>query len=187
MKTTSSIILSQRDSANTDRHKNETPVWRAFYVKSRHEKAIRDRFIDADFEVFCPTVTEKKRWADRWKKVERPVIPGYILAFVTEKERLLLLNDPAVLNTVRYLGKPAIVRSEEVELMKTYLDKAVDVQSEPIKPGQRIQISQGSLAGKIGEVEHIAGKEVFIRLESLQLQLRIKIAVEDIEKIKDSE
>lgn len=182
-----SITLSKRDSRAKERLKNETSVWRAFYVKSRHEKAIRDRFIDADFEVFCPTVIEKKRWADRWKKVERPVIPGYILAYVSENERLILLNDPAVINTVRYLGKPALVRTEEVELLKTYLDKAVDVQSEPIQLGQRIQICQGSLAGKTGEVEDITGKEVYIRLESLQLQLRIKIAIEDIEKIKDSE
>jgi len=187
MKPNSTTILSNQDSVRSENRIIEAPVWRAFYVKSRHEKAIRDRFIDADFEVFCPTVTEKKRWADRWKKVERPVIPGYILAFVTEKDRLVLLNDPAVLNTVRYLGKPALVRTEEVELLKTYLDKAVDVQSESIKLGERIQINQGSFAGKTGEVEGIAGKDVFIRLESLQLQLRIKIAIEDIEKIKDAE
>lgn len=178
------------DKVNVSRklaQKNDHRVWRAFYVKPRHEKAIRDRFIQAEFEVFCPTVNEKRRWADRWKMVERPILPGYILAYVNETERRIVLNDKAVVNSVFYLGKPAEVRTEEVLVLKEYLNKAISIQAEPLKPGMRIAITEGPLIGKSGEVDSVAGQDIFVLLESLQVQLRIKLAVDSVKKIVEGE
>jgi transcriptional antiterminator RfaH len=82
---------------------------------------VTERLTKTGFEMYCPTIKTLRQWSDRKKKVEAPMFPGYIFAHVNEKERLAILNDPGVLNYVFWLGKPAVVREEELGGHTEYL------------------------------------------------------------------
>jgi len=162
--------------------------WRAFYVKPRHEKAIRDRYTQSAMELYCPTKTVKKKWADRWKMVEEVLLPGYILAKVTETERRSLLEDESILRNVHYIGKPASIREEEIELLKCGLEEADSFETEALQAGIRVRITEGVFQTKEGIIEELRkNKEVLIRLESLQIQVRIKVNESYLEKINQEQ
>jgi transcriptional antiterminator RfaH len=61
--------------------------WLAFYIRFRHEKKVAERLCDSGIEVFCPLVCVKVRWSDCWKKVQKPVINGYLSVRLTEAIR----------------------------------------------------------------------------------------------------
>ena len=47
-----------------------------------------------------------------------PLLPSYVLVYITEKDRPIVFNISGVLRYVFWLGRPAEVRSEEVELLR---------------------------------------------------------------------
>jgi transcription antitermination factor NusG len=125
-------------------------VWRAYYVKPRHERKVKERLEEAGFTVFCPLVKTKVRWSDRWKKVQKPAMPGYIFALVDEAGRIAILQDDSVFNCVFWNKKPVSVSNEEIEAIRILLDLADDLDMTPIpiyQPGDTVRIDHGPFAG----------------------------------------
>ena len=150
--------------------------WYAFYVKPRHEKKASER-LSQQYEIWCPLKEERVQWSDRWKTVTKPYIPGYILARVTEKERLALLNDLSVFRTVCWKGKPAAIRQEEIDTVKQVIgDPDVEnVRLEQISPGDRVEVTGGEFATVNGVVAAVKGNRAAIRLESLHCNMTFTV------------
>lgn len=172
---------------NKGKAKLKIPVWRAYYVKPRHEKKASERLREQGYEIYCPIKEVKVKWSDRWKKVKKPLVPGYIFAKVDEKGRRAILEDPSIFNNVFWRGKPALVRDEEIEAMRTILsiETGEEVEAEPIKPGTRIKIEAGAFKGKNGIVVDSTRKEAMLQLESLQLQITVKIPLAALTELKE--
>jgi transcription antitermination factor NusG len=148
----------------------ETRNWYAFYVKPRHEKKASERLREKyEFEVFCPLKEERVRWSDRWKTVAKPYIPGYLFAYVTEKERRAVLDDHSVFRTVCWKGQLAAIREREIEAMKRVLGEAdcEDVRLEQLSPGDRVEVIGGELRDMNGVIVTIKGNRAFLHLDSL--------------------
>jgi len=156
-----------------------TRRWLAFYVKPRHEKKVSERVRSSGVEVFCPLVTVRVRWSDRWKKIQKPLINGYLFAHVNEFERRKVLIDPAIWRTVFWKGHPALIRDEEIEVMRHLIKAAENVEIESIRPGDRVKVTEGGyvlgITGLEGIVVKIKGNQISIRLESLQAQLSVTV------------
>lgn len=163
--------------------------WRAFYVKPRHEKKVSERLKEAGFVIFCPLIKTKVKWHDRWKKVQKPWINGYIFACVTESERMELLQDPSVVSTVtnRCDGKnlPAEIREEEIQAMKLMTKEAKEVQTLDLKKGQKVSVKHGPMSGTEGIIEKLGENQVGIRLESLNMQLVVTVEPSDVALARD--
>lgn len=168
--------------------RNDLRHWRAFYVKPRHEKKVAGRLEESGVEVFCPLVTTKVRWSDRWKKVQKPLITGYVFANVTETERREIVEDPGIFRTVFWKGKPALIRDEEIEVMKQLLGESEEVSVEKFQPGDRVKVAQGGhtlgISGLEGFVVDVRGRTVSLQLESLQIQLSITLSPHMLSKIE---
>jgi len=127
------------------------PVWRAFYCKPRHEKKAKERLEEAGFTLFCPLVKTKVRWSDRWKRVSKPALPGYLFAKVDDAQRIALLQDESILNCVFWNRKPAAISDLEIDTMRLLLDHAEDLTIEPIRPhvdkGDVVRLDHGPFAG----------------------------------------
>ncbi|MGF1669481.1 MAG: UpxY family transcription antiterminator [Balneolaceae bacterium] len=153
--------------------------WLAFYVKPRHEKKVAERLCSCGVEVFCPLISVKVRWSDRWKTVQKPLINGYLFARVTEPERREVLNDPGIWRTVFWNGRPAIIRNEEIEVMRLLAKEGRDIKMEPLRPGSRVKVTEGGhilgIAGLEGVVLKVKGNEVCLRIETLQAQLSMTV------------
>ena len=54
--------------------------WFVVWTASRAEMKVESRIAAMGIEAWLPTVTEKRRWSDRWREVVTPLFPGYIFA-----------------------------------------------------------------------------------------------------------
>jgi len=150
--------------------------WYAFYMKPRHEKKASER-LEGRFHIYCPLKEERVKWSDRWKTVEKPWLPGYLFACVTEKERLSVLQDPSVFRTVCIKGKPAAIREQEIQNLQTVLGETncENVELEQLRPGGRVEITGGSLRTMKGVIVTIIGKRASLRLDSLNCAITFTV------------
>jgi transcriptional antiterminator RfaH len=157
--------------------------WYAFYVKPRHEKKASARLEEEyKFEVFCPLKEERVRWSDRWRTVARPYIPGYLFARVSEQERRAVLNDPSVFRTVTRKGRPAVIRDEEITIVRQVIGEPgyEDVELEPLRKGDHVRVESGELRNLNGLVVSLKGDRATILLESMHCNMTFTVKRRDL-------
>lgn len=143
--------------------------WYVLYTKPRWEKKTATELERKGIEVYCPMITTVRQWSDRKKKVTSPLFTSYIFVRLKEKDRNLVFSAPGVVRYLFWLGKPAIVRDEEIETIERWLnnDQYEDVQVRSFKPGERVEIQSGPMKGQKGVVKEVGKKEIRLVLESL--------------------
>jgi transcription antitermination factor NusG len=108
------------------------------------------------------------------------LINGYLFARLTEAERREVVEDPGIIRTVFWNGRPALIRDKEIQIMRQLLEKGENVKMEPIYPGDRVKVTDSGnvlgIAGMEGVVVKIKGNQVSIRIESLQTQLLMTVS-----------
>lgn len=150
--------------------------WFVIYTKVNQEIKVAEQLNLIGISSYCPTVKIVKQYSDRKKKILKPLIPSYVFVFIEEAKR----NDVfSVLGVVRYmfwLGKPALVREREIELMKYYLNgKYQEVLLSNFKKGQFHRISEGVFTGKIGQVIEVQKNKIRLQLEGLGMVVNLKL------------
>ena len=85
--------------------------WYALYTKPKQEFKAAREFSAIEIEHYLPTITRLKQWSDRRKKVTEPLFNGYIFVFGNEKDRLIALEQAAVVRSVTFNGIPAYVQN----------------------------------------------------------------------------
>ncbi|MPY86438.1 MAG: UpxY family transcription antiterminator [Luteitalea sp.] len=132
-----------------------TPVsqWYALWIRSRHEKVVRDRLAEKHVEVFLPTITQWSRWRDRKKQVDWPLFPGYCFARFDAAERLPILKCDGVVTIVGVHGAPSPIPDEEIEGVRQLVDSELPYDPCPlIKEGMRVMVVYGPLKGVVGRL-----------------------------------
>ncbi|HVX51356.1 MAG TPA: UpxY family transcription antiterminator [Chitinophagaceae bacterium] len=150
---------------------NRVTNWFAVYTKPRWEKKVDGVLIKKGINSWCPVQKVEKKWSDRKKIVEEPLFRSYVFVNITEDERLSVLQTGGVLNFVHYLGKPAIIKNEEIELIKSYLlEKNTTISILPLqqfKENDKVVVKQGVFMDNTGTVIRQGNKKVYVKLESL--------------------
>jgi transcription antitermination factor NusG len=106
--------------------------WFAAYTKPRWEKKVSGVLERKGVECWCPLKKTEKQWSDRKKVVEEPLFTSYVFVRINETEKSVVLMTDGILNFVYYIGKPAIIRDEEIDIIKKFLSEkqaSVSVQS----------------------------------------------------------
>jgi len=160
----------------------EEKNWYALYTKPRWEKKIDAALIKKNIESWCPLQKIERQWSDRKKIVEEPLFKSYIFVHINLHEKVKVLQTEGILNFVYYLGKPAIIREEEINLIKQYLlEKDVKISlisKEGYAESTRIRVNHGVFMGKEGTVLKNAKKKIFVKLESLGQVMVVEFPVE---------
>ena len=153
--------------------------WHALYTKPRNEKKVAERLSENEFEVFCPLIKTVRQWSDRKKKVQVPMFPSYIFACVNEADRHELLKDPGILNFVFWLGKPAVVRDEEMAAIKTIAEGGDDIRvtGSGFEKGQFVRIPEGPFKGLTGTVNKLDSRKVIVYVEQLDCMVSFKYTI----------
>ena len=117
-------------------------------------------------------ITKSRTAVERQKKIiEDTLFKSYVFVHIAEEERLQVLQTDGVLNFVHYLGKPAVIKDEEINLIKSYLkekDAVISTQSwESLEPDIRVKVKHGIFMDNTGTVLRASKKKVYVRLESL--------------------
>jgi len=158
--------------------------WYAIYTKPRWEKKVNMVLERKGVEVWCPLQKVRKQWSDRKKIVEEPLFKSYIFVHVNQNERTNVLMTDGVLNFVYYVGKPAIIRDEEIEIIKRYLAEeqaSISIQSlNSLDENTRIKVSHGVFMNSTGTIVKGGKKKVYVKLESLDQVMIVEFPLEHV-------
>ena len=135
------------------------------------KKKIDSVLIRKGVESWCPLQKIERQWSDRKKVIEDPLFKSYIFVHIDDTERTKVLMTDGILNFVHYLGKPAVIKTEEIETIKKYLaekDASIFIISqEGFKEETKIKVNHGVFMGNEGTVLRGGKKKVYVKLESL--------------------
>ncbi|MFD2907251.1 UpxY family transcription antiterminator [Flavobacterium ardleyense] len=142
--------------------------WYVLYTKARNEKIVSDRLSKLGIENYCPLITELKQWSDRKKKVERPLFSSYVFVFIEDSKRDLVFTVSGVVRYLFWLGKPAVVNSNEMKELKEHLSSNYNsIVLESIELGSKLKIDKGFFKGFDATVEEVRNNTVKLYLEAL--------------------
>ena len=149
--------------------------WLVVKTKANAEKKVAERLALKGIEVYLPLYTTMKQWSDRKKKVQKPLISSTVFVHVDEKERELFWNVVGVSGMLYYLGKPAVVRDEEILILQQMLQEGIYESVElsaTLIEGQEVEITGGDFKGLRGIVlEEVNAQKVVIALQGLGAQV----------------
>jgi transcription antitermination factor NusG len=161
--------------------------WYALYTKPRWEKKIDMVLVRKGIESWCPLQKIERQWSDRKKIIEDPLFKSYVFVRIDNTERSKVLMTDGVLNFVYYLGKPAVIKDEEVAIIKRYLsekDASILILSqEGFKEETKIKVNHGVFMGNEGTVLRGGKKKVYVKLESLGQVMVVEFPAEYLSPI----
>ncbi len=163
--------------------------WKALYVNSRAEKKVAALLNELQLEAYVPLKTELKQWKDRRKKVSTPLISGYVFVKTSAKERDEVFKINGVIQYLRYNNTDAIIRHEEIEILKSIEAKGYHVDGKfgiDLNIGDLVEIKEGPFKGFEGIITQTKNEQVcYVVIKSIDFQLKIQLPKETLEKIKD--
>ena len=127
--------------------------WLVIYTKPKQEIRISNHLNSIGIKAYCPTYTTIVKYTDRKKKVKKPLIPSYVLVYISEQDRNKVFSISGVVRYVFWLGKPAIVKEKEIEALKYCLNgiiKSFSLQN--LQKGENYKIPEGPFKGEEGIV-----------------------------------
>jgi transcription antitermination factor NusG len=142
--------------------------WYAIYTKARNEKKVADELNKRGIIAYCPLLTQVKQWSDRKKKIEVPLISSYVFVQVEDKEREKVFAVNGVVRYLYWLGKPAIVRDDEIMALQNAMQSSfTSATVNALKPGDKITIPSGPFEGQKGTVQTVKSNKLQIVLPQL--------------------
>ncbi len=161
--------------------------WYALYTKPRWEKKIDTVLVRKGINSWCPLQKIERQWSDRKKIIEDPLFKSYVFVHIDDTEKTKVLMTDGVLNFVYYLGKPAVIKTEEIEIIKKYLaekDASIFILSkEGFKEETKIKVNHGVFMGNEGTVLRGGKKKVYVKLESLGQVMVVEFPAEYLSPI----
>ena len=144
--------------------------WFVLYTKSNYELKVAEGINTLGINAYCPTFIQIKHYSDRKKKVQKPLLPSYVLVQLSEEDRPKVFAIPGVVRYLFWLGKPAVVREQEIELLRKNLTSIFDeVKISKLSIGKEYTIPSGPLQGQTGKVLNVLKNKLRLELPSLGL------------------
>jgi transcription antitermination factor NusG len=142
--------------------------WFVVYTKPQAEKKFSERLQNAGYEVYLPLQEELRQWSDRKKKIQKPLISSVVFVRCESKDLLGIYNVVGFSRILRYLGKPAVVQSQEIRNLQILLQQAAATEliEQNLAPGVAIEVLCGPFKGIIGTAVRV--------LNSLRVKIEIR-------------
>jgi transcription antitermination factor NusG len=150
--------------------------WYVVYTKPKWERKVAEKLQQIGIECYCPLVTQIKQWSDRKKKVEVPLFNSYVFVQLPESDRNLVFQIAGIVRYLFWLGKPAIVRDEEINIIKRSLkdSNVSEISVTTMQVGDKIKLDSGAFSNQDAIVQEVSNTHYILVLESLGCVLKIK-------------
>lgn len=150
--------------------------WYVVYTKPKWEKKVAEQLKSSGIACYCPLITQVRQWSDRKKKVEVPLFNSYVFVQLADSERNAVFQSVGVVRYLFWLGKPAIVRDEEISVIKKWLDLSDgnDISVASVQVGDVIQLDSGPFSNQKAIVQEVNNTHYVLVLESLGCVLKMK-------------
>jgi len=163
-------------------------TWYAIYVKSRNEKKVHTRLLEAGFDSFLPLLKTLKQWSDRKKWVEEPLFRSYLFVHISQEEYYRVLGIIGVVKYISFEGKAVPVPNQQILAIKQFMNNEEDqlISSELFNIGDKVEIFRGALRGLLGDLVDIQGKQkVRIEIESIGQSIILTIPKSYLQLVED--
>ena len=165
--------------AGTQRH------WLAAYTKARHENTVARQLECKAVGFLLPTYARSARWSDRVKSVKAPLFPSYVFVHVNDDERVRVLQTAGVVNIVSVAGRPALLREEEVAMLRECAARPYAVEPHPfLRVGQRVRVTRGPFEGWEGVLTcKRSASRLVVNVEQIMQAVSVNLDGADVEAI----
>ncbi len=161
--------------------------WYAVYTKPRWEKKVAKLLDEKGIENYCPLNKVVKQWSDRKKVVMEPIFKSYVFVRVEDKEKWNLKNISGILNFVYWLGKPAVVRDEDIDTIRKFLNEFGEVavsEIDQLKANAKVRVKQGIMMNYQGLLVEVMGNKAKVRIESMGIYLFAQFDKKNLELLQ---
>ena len=159
--------------------------WYVLYTKPRNEKKTAKLLEDQGIEVYCPLQEVVKQWSDRKKKIQEPVFRSYIFVRlgIYDQEQTSVLETPGAVRFLWWQKKPGVVRNEEIEAIKVFLNDYRGAQmTVNFSEGQEVTVTEGPLIEQTGKIITIRRNKAVLELRSLGWNITAELPLQAIRR-----
>ena len=151
--------------------------WYAVYTKPRWEKKVASSLSKNEIEHYCPLNKVVKKWSDRKKLVEEPLFTCYVFVRINARQQAQIQQIDGIVNLVYWLGRPAIIRDDEIDLIKRFLNEHTNVKVErsSLNVNDKVKIVNGPFMEMEGNILSLNKRIVKVLLPSLQYTMSAEI------------
>ncbi len=136
-------------------------------------------------EFFCPLNKVVRHWNDRKKALLEPLFTSYVFVRLPESRLADVKRIDGVINFAYWLGKPAAVKEEEIEIIKDFLaeHKCVKLERTTVNIDEAVRVVKGPLMQQEGDILTIKNNTMKVILPSLGFIMIAEVKQESVEKI----
>ena len=151
--------------------------WYVLHTKPRSEKKVEEKLLSLGINAFCPTRSEIRLWKDRKKSIRVPLLPSMVLVNIDTKDINRVFESSGVIRYMFWLGKRAVVRQSEIDLLRKYLNGSqnyINCELLNLKVGDNFNLS--SFNNEKGIVSRISNNNIWIYLKSIGYSIKLNLA-----------
>jgi transcription antitermination factor NusG len=156
--------------------------WYAVYTKPQCEKKVAALFAKKKIENLCPLSCVETQNFRKHKLIFEPLFKSYVFVYIDETETELIKNTDGVVNLLYWLGKPAIIKDDEIAAIREFTNDHRNIKLERTMVNindvaQNINSSSYAIEGKLVTVKN---KTIKVNLPSLGYTMIAKMEDESI-------
>ena len=160
--------------------------WFVVYTKSNCEKKVASLLTKYNIDNYCPLNKTIRQWSDRKKVILAPLFTSYVFVYVSlDAISKVKQVSSDIINFVYWLGKPAVVQDVEIEQIKLFLDKHMDIKLEKksIHVHDKIKVLSGPLMNMEGNIKSIEHNKVKLILPSLGYVMIAETTIHNVQVV----
>ena len=106
--------------------------------------------------------------------METPLINSYVFVNLEENNRNIVFEVPGVVRYLFWLGKPAIIQEQDIQVLKDSLKGIIaSIEIKGLQPGDVITIPTGPFQGKEGIISQVVKNKIRLVLKELGVLITI--------------
>jgi len=159
------------------------PRWYAAYTCANHEHRVADQLASRGVEHFLPQYESVRKWKDRKVRLQLPLFPGYVFVRLALRDRLQVLQVPAVARLVGFGTRPAPMPEDECMKIREFLNKGFRAEPHPyLRVGRRVHVKSGPLQGLEGiVVRRKANTRLVVSVDLLMRSIIVDVDIADLD------
>ena len=160
---------------------DQTPQWVAIFTSAHAEKSVTKQINeDLHIEAYLPIRHVLRKWSDRIKRVEVPLIPSYTFAKIRECDVWKVREVVGVAGFVRFKTSGiAVIPDREIDAMKKLVASEEEIHilnTNQLHNGAQVRVIAGDFEGMTGTIIRDCPDGNFsVQISNLNISLIINI------------
>lgn len=156
--------------------------WYLVYTKPKCEQKVASILTKRKIETFCPQNRKQIKHIRKSKLIYEPLFSTYLFVNATESNIPLIRQTENVLSVVYWKGEPAIIKNEEIEIIRDFISDHQDIRLEKTRVNLEADAKVLNRPAYImdGNILTLKNKSIKVNLPSLGFNLVAELEGEKV-------